>query len=164
MNCSTPDFPVFHYLPEFAQIHVHWFSDARESFQNQTKILHGGLSESYVFFNLFFDDNDDDNDSDDDYDDNDLRKNYSEMKKEKASIFSYGWSCQIMWSSIIGRTQPDRWTQGKTDRSVRQVGAWWNRNKMMQKINFIFLIIFTNACSPHDMNLYLPCRFVAWIK
>ena len=23
-NCSTPGFPVLHYLPEFAQIHVHW--------------------------------------------------------------------------------------------------------------------------------------------
>ena len=28
MNCSTPGFSVLHYLPEFAQIHVHWFSDA----------------------------------------------------------------------------------------------------------------------------------------
>ena len=27
MHCSTPGFPVFHYLPEFAQIHVHWVSD-----------------------------------------------------------------------------------------------------------------------------------------
>ena len=23
MNCSTPDFPVFHYFSEFAQTHVH---------------------------------------------------------------------------------------------------------------------------------------------
>ena len=28
MHCSTPDFLVLHYLPEFAQIHVHWVSDA----------------------------------------------------------------------------------------------------------------------------------------
>ena len=28
MNCSTPGFPVCHYLPEFAQIHVHWVGDA----------------------------------------------------------------------------------------------------------------------------------------
>ena len=28
MNCSTPAFPVHHYLPEFAQIHVHWIKDA----------------------------------------------------------------------------------------------------------------------------------------
>ena len=28
MNCSTPGFPVLHYLPEFAQAHVHWVNDA----------------------------------------------------------------------------------------------------------------------------------------
>ena len=28
MDCSTPGFPVLHDLPEFAQTHVHWFSDA----------------------------------------------------------------------------------------------------------------------------------------
>ena len=28
MNCSTPGFPVLHYLPEFAQIHVHWAGNA----------------------------------------------------------------------------------------------------------------------------------------
>ena len=28
MNCSTPDLPVPHDLPEFAQIHVHWVGDA----------------------------------------------------------------------------------------------------------------------------------------
>ena len=28
MNCSMPGFPVFHYLPELAQTHVHWISDA----------------------------------------------------------------------------------------------------------------------------------------
>ena len=27
-NYSTPGFPVLHYLPEFAQTHVHWVSDA----------------------------------------------------------------------------------------------------------------------------------------
>ena len=27
MNCSMPGFSVHHYLPEFAQIHVHWVSD-----------------------------------------------------------------------------------------------------------------------------------------
>ena len=26
-NCSTPVFPVLHYLSEFAQTHVHWVSD-----------------------------------------------------------------------------------------------------------------------------------------
>ena len=28
MDCSTPGFPVFHCLPEFAQTHVHWVGDA----------------------------------------------------------------------------------------------------------------------------------------
>ena len=28
MDCSTPVFPVPHHLPKFAQIHVHWVSDA----------------------------------------------------------------------------------------------------------------------------------------
>ena len=28
MDCSTPHFPVLHYLPEFAQTRVHWISDA----------------------------------------------------------------------------------------------------------------------------------------
>ena len=28
MDCSTPGFSVLHYLPEFAQTHVHWFGDA----------------------------------------------------------------------------------------------------------------------------------------
>ena len=28
MDCSMPGFPVPHHLPEFAQIHVHWISDA----------------------------------------------------------------------------------------------------------------------------------------
>ena len=27
MNCSMPGFPVLHYLPEFAQIHVNWVHD-----------------------------------------------------------------------------------------------------------------------------------------
>ena len=30
--CSTPSFPVPHYLPEFAQVHVHWISDAIQPF------------------------------------------------------------------------------------------------------------------------------------
>ena len=28
MDCSMPDFPVLHHLPELAQTHVHWDSDA----------------------------------------------------------------------------------------------------------------------------------------
>ena len=30
MDCSTPGFPVLHYLLEFAQTHVHWVSDANQ--------------------------------------------------------------------------------------------------------------------------------------
>ena len=28
IDCSTPGFQVLHYLPEFAQTHVHWVNDA----------------------------------------------------------------------------------------------------------------------------------------
>ena len=28
MDCNTPGFPVPNHLPEFAQVHVHWISDA----------------------------------------------------------------------------------------------------------------------------------------
>ena len=28
MDCSTPDFLFLHYIPKFAQIHVHWVADA----------------------------------------------------------------------------------------------------------------------------------------
>ena len=31
MDCSTPGFPVLHYLPEFAQTHVHRVGDAIQS-------------------------------------------------------------------------------------------------------------------------------------
>ena len=30
MDCSTAVFSVLHYLPEFAQTHVHWVSDANQ--------------------------------------------------------------------------------------------------------------------------------------
>ena len=32
VECSTPGFPVLHYLLEFAQTHVHWVSDAIQPF------------------------------------------------------------------------------------------------------------------------------------
>ena len=31
MDCSTPDFPVLHHLPELAQTHIHWVGDAIQS-------------------------------------------------------------------------------------------------------------------------------------
>ena len=33
-DCSTPGFPVHHQLPELAQIHVHWLSDAIQPSQS----------------------------------------------------------------------------------------------------------------------------------
>ena len=45
MNCSTPGFPVFHYLLEFVPIHVHWVSDA-------IKPSHPLLPPSAFAFNL----------------------------------------------------------------------------------------------------------------
>ena len=32
LDCSTPGFPILHYLPELAQIHVHWVGDAIQPF------------------------------------------------------------------------------------------------------------------------------------
>ena len=34
MDCSMPGFPVFHYLLEFAQIHVHWVGDIIQPFHS----------------------------------------------------------------------------------------------------------------------------------
>ena len=34
MDCSTPGFPVFHRLLEYAQTHVHWVSDAIQPFSS----------------------------------------------------------------------------------------------------------------------------------
>ena len=45
MDCSMPGFPVLCYLPEFAQTHVHWVSDA-------TQPSHPLLSPSPPAFNL----------------------------------------------------------------------------------------------------------------
>ena len=46
MDCSTPGFPVLHCLPEFAQTHVHWVSDAIQS-------SHPLLPSSPLALNLF---------------------------------------------------------------------------------------------------------------
>ena len=45
MGCSTPGFSVPHHLLEFAQVHVHWISDA-------TQPSHPGSSPSPFVFNL----------------------------------------------------------------------------------------------------------------
>ena len=46
MNCSMPGLSVLHYLPEFAQTHVHWVIDAIQPF-------HPLSSPSPPAFNLF---------------------------------------------------------------------------------------------------------------
>ena len=46
MGCSTPGFPVLHYLPEFAQIHVRWVGAAIQS-------SHPLSSPSHLALNLF---------------------------------------------------------------------------------------------------------------
>ena len=38
-NCSTPAFPVLHYLLEFAQTHVHWVSDAIQPSHSPLSLL-----------------------------------------------------------------------------------------------------------------------------
>ena len=45
-DCNTPDFPVHHQLPELAQTHVHWVSDA-------IQLSHPLSSPSPSAFNLF---------------------------------------------------------------------------------------------------------------
>ena len=45
LDCSIPGFSVFHYLPEFAQSHVHWVSDGIQP-------SHPPLSTSPLAFNL----------------------------------------------------------------------------------------------------------------
>ena len=45
MNCSMPVFPVHHHLPEFAQTHVHWVSDAIQPY-------HPLLPSSLFAFNI----------------------------------------------------------------------------------------------------------------
>ena len=45
MDCSTPDLPVYHQLPEFTQIHVHWVRDTIQP-------SHPLSSPSFPAFNL----------------------------------------------------------------------------------------------------------------
>ena len=40
IDCSMPGFPVLHYLPEFAQTHVHWGSDAIQPSHPLSPLLH----------------------------------------------------------------------------------------------------------------------------
>ena len=47
MDCSTPCFPVLHRLPEFAQIHVHWVSDAIQPLSSPSLIPFSSLLQSF---------------------------------------------------------------------------------------------------------------------
>ena len=56
MDCSTPDFPVHHHLPEFAQTHVHRVGDAPTISSSVTPFSscphpcqHQGLFQSWLF-------------------------------------------------------------------------------------------------------------------
>ena len=46
MDCRTPHSPALHYLPKFAQIHIHWVSDVTSSDL-------GGSSPGVISFCLF---------------------------------------------------------------------------------------------------------------
>ena len=49
MECSMPGFPVHHQLPELAQTHVHWVSDAIQPFHPQELIKSYDFKDSLVF-------------------------------------------------------------------------------------------------------------------
>ena len=50
MDCSMPGFPVLHHLPEFAQIHVHWVSDAIQPSLSPSSPLALNLSQHQGLF------------------------------------------------------------------------------------------------------------------
>ena len=58
MDCSTPGFPVLHCLPELAQIHVHWVSDAIQASHPLSSLSPPALSLSqdkgFLFCFVFF--------------------------------------------------------------------------------------------------------------
>ena len=56
MDCSTPGFPVFHHLPEFALTHVHWVGDIIQPFHLLLSPSPPAfnLSQHEVFFFFFF--------------------------------------------------------------------------------------------------------------
>ena len=55
MDCSLPGFPVLHYLLKFAQIHVHWASDAIPFSNTLSPLLLSSIFPSItVFSNQFF--------------------------------------------------------------------------------------------------------------
>ena len=51
MDCSMPGFPVIHYLPEFAQTHVHWVGDGIQPSPLIISLPEGNLYAEYIMRN-----------------------------------------------------------------------------------------------------------------
>ena len=51
MNCSMPNFLVLHYLPEFAQNHVYWASDAIQPSHTLSPVLFPSIFSGISFSN-----------------------------------------------------------------------------------------------------------------
>ena len=51
MDCSTPGFPMLHYLQEFAQIHIHWIRDAIQTSHPLSSPPAFSLPSIRVFYN-----------------------------------------------------------------------------------------------------------------
>ena len=54
MDCSRPSVPVLHYLPEFAQIHIHWVSDVDHLISCQYFLLLSSNHYQHQGFFFFF--------------------------------------------------------------------------------------------------------------
>ena len=54
MDCSTPDFPVLHYLPEFAHTHVHWISDAIQPSHPLSLLTHSKNESAFFQIKIVF--------------------------------------------------------------------------------------------------------------
>ena len=50
MDCSTPGFPVLHYLPEFAHTHGHWVNDAIQPSHLLSPLLQASVFPSIKVF------------------------------------------------------------------------------------------------------------------
>ena len=50
MDCSTPGFPVHHQLPELAQTHVHWVSDAIQASHSLSSSPASSLPQQWGLF------------------------------------------------------------------------------------------------------------------
>ena len=53
MDCSTPGFPVLHYLPESAQIQVHWVNDAIQPSISSSDALFSSCPQSFPALRSF---------------------------------------------------------------------------------------------------------------